>query len=123
MSTPVRQFLPAIVALALATPLAAAEPAAVPAAAPADSAGTMAADLATMRAANPLPVRDDQAVTVTVRPDGTRSVVLDDSYLSTMVVRLGPDGTPVFGCVDTREAYDAFFSPATPVTTPTPEVR
>ncbi len=144
MTTPLRHVLPTVLALALTASAAVAEPAPAPAPAPATPAAvapapadavpataipaaipaaTLAADLATMQAANPLPVRDDDAVTITEHPDGTRSVVLDDSFLSTMVVRLGPDGQPVFGCVDSRAAYDAFFSPTAQPAAPTPEVR
>lgn len=145
MTTPLRHVLPTMLALALTASVAVAEPAPAPAtpepatpapvvSAPVDTAptdaipaaipaATLAADLATMQAANPLPVRDDNAVTITEHPDGSRSAVLDASFLSTMLVRLGPDGQPVFGCVDSRAAYDAFFSPAAQPAAPTPEVR
>jgi hypothetical protein len=136
MTTPLRHVLPAVLTLALIASVAVAEPAAPAsvASAPADTvpaiaitaaipATTLAADLATMQAANPLPVRDDDAVTITEHADGTRSAVLDASFLSTMVVRLGPDGQPVFGCVDSPAAYDAFFSPTAQPAAPTLEVR
>lgn len=80
-----------------------------------------AADLAAMKAAGPIAVRDDDALAVTVQPDGTRSAVLDDSFLSTTVVRVGPDGKLIFGCVTSRPEYDAFF--AEKAAPSTPEVR
>lgn len=69
-----------------------------------------AADLAAMAAADPLPVRDDAALNVSIQTDGTRSAVLDDSYLSTTVVRVGPDGKLIFGCVGSQQEYEAFFA-------------
>lgn len=154
MTTPLRHALPTVPALALAlavsaalaapaappaapaatvTPAAAtaAAPASVPAtpdaALPAELAARVATDLAAMREANPLAVRDDAAVAAAVNGsvDGARSLVLDESFRSTIVVRLGADGQPVFGCVDSRDAYDAFFAPtpADRLAPTAPEVR
>ena len=80
-----------------------------------------AADLAAMKAAAPIAVRDDGALAVTVQADGTQSAVLDDSFLSTTVARVGPDGRLIFGCVTSRPEYDAFF--AEKAAPSTPEVR
>jgi hypothetical protein len=82
------------------------------AAAPAVSAAPMAqaaADVAAQVAANPLPVRDDNAVVVTLNADGSSLAVPDASFMSTSVARLGPDGKLIIGCVNSREEYDAFF--------------
>lgn len=70
-------------------------------------------DLARAAAAHPLPMRNDADLPVILHADGTKSLVLDDSFLSTSVAKIGPDGLLVTGCVATREEYDAFFA-ATP---------
>lgn len=71
------------------------------------------ADLAAAAAAHPLPLRTDSDAAVVLHADGMRSLILDDSFLSTSVAKIGPDGQLITGCVATREEYDAFFA-ATP---------
>lgn len=71
------------------------------------------ADLAGAAAAHPLPLRTDMDAAVILHADGMRSLILDDSFLSTSVAKIGSDGQLITGCVATREEYDAFFA-ATP---------
>lgn len=85
--------------------------------APADSVGMTAVgsastpgELASMRAGNPIPARDDAAVEVTLGADGSRWLTLDESFLSTVVVRTGADGSLVYGCVHDRDAFERFFA-------------
>jgi len=86
-----------------------------------DAAAGLAADAQAQVAANPIPVRDDNAAAVTVNADGSITAVADASLMETSVARLGPDGEIIIGCVNSRQEYDAFFV-ADP--TPTgPEVR
>lgn len=82
-------------------------PAPQPAVAPAAAAATGATAPAP---AHPIALRDDAAIVVTEHPDGSRSAVLDDSFLSTSVARIDAEGRIVIGCVSTREEYDAFFA-------------
>lgn len=111
-----RILFTALLGLGLAAGAATAtEPAPAPAATP--------EDLAKTTAANPIPARDDEAVIVTVQPDGVRSIVLDESFLATSVVRIGPDGTPIIGCVTTREEFEAFFAVDAAAAVPAVEVR
>jgi hypothetical protein len=72
-----------------------------------------AEDLAKAAAANPIPLRDDAELRLVQHANGMVSVVLDESFMSTSVAKIGPDGRVITGCVSTREEYDAFFS-ATP---------
>lgn len=67
-------------------------------------------ELAAMRAANPVPERDDASVAVTIGADGSSWITLDESFLSTVVVRTGEDGRLVFGCVGSRDEYERFFA-------------
>lgn len=59
---------------------------------------------------HPIALRDDAAVQVVVNADGSASALLDDSFLSTSVAKIGPDGEVIIGCVHTRAEYDAFFA-------------
>jgi hypothetical protein len=70
-------------------------------------------DLARIAATHPIPLRVDADLSIIVHADGMKSLILDDSFLSTSVARIGPDGSLITGCVTTREEYDAFFA-ATP---------
>jgi hypothetical protein len=72
-----------------------------------------AADLAGAAAAHPFPLRTDMDAAIVLHADGMQSLILDDSFLSTSVAKIGPDGQLITGCVATREEYDAFFA-ATP---------
>lgn len=83
-----------------------------PAATAAAPSGATPEDLAAQADANPFPLHDKAAVAVTGHADGMVSTVLDDSITSTIVVRIGPDGGLIFGCVSSRAEYDAFFAPA-----------
>ena len=74
---------------------------------PVATAGAGAAEPA---AAQPIAQRDASSLVVTVHPDGSRSAVLDDSFMSTSVARIDAEGRIVIGCVSTREEYDAFFA-------------
>ena len=117
--------LPGLCLIASAVAAMAAEPAPTTVAEPVTGAllGATAEDLARITAANPIPARDDAAVSVTVQPDGTRSAILDDSFLATSVVRIGPDGKPIVGCVTSREEYEAFFAADAAPAVPAAEVR
>lgn len=70
-------------------------------------------DLAQAAATHPIPLRTDADISIIVHADGMKSLILDGSFLSTSVARIGPDGRLITGCVTTREEYDAFFA-ATP---------
>jgi hypothetical protein len=72
-----------------------------------------AEDLAKAAAAHPIPLRDDAELRLIQHANGMVSVELDESFMSTSVAKIGPDGRVITGCVSTREEYDAFFS-ATP---------
>ena len=72
-----------------------------------------AEDLARTAAAHPILLRNDADLVVVLHADGMKSLVLNDSFLSTSVAKIGPDGRLITGCVTTREEYDAFFA-ATP---------
>lgn len=72
-----------------------------------------AEDLAKAAAANPIPLRDDAELRLVQHANGMVSVELDESFMSTSVAKIGPDGRVITGCVTTREEYDAFFT-ATP---------
>lgn len=74
---------------------------------PVATAGAGAAEPA---AAHPIALRDESSLVVTEHPDGSRSAVLDDSFMSTSVARIDAEGRIVIGCVSTREEYDAFFA-------------
>lgn len=79
-----------------------------PAAAPATAAATAGA--APHAHDHPIALRDDAALRIIEHADGSRSAVLDPSFLSTSVARIGPDGQVIIGCVQSREEYDAFFA-------------
>ncbi len=112
----------ALLGLCLAASAAtAADDPAARAAAPAAPAAARAADAAAQVAANPIPVRDDNAAVVIVNADGSSIAVPDASIQQMSVVRLGPDGTLIIGCVNSREEYNAFFLAETQPTGP--EVR
>ncbi len=70
-------------------------------------------DLARVAATHPIPLRTDADIAIIVHADGMTSLILDDSFLSTSVAKIGPDGQLITGCVATRDEYDAFFA-ATP---------
>jgi hypothetical protein len=106
--------------LAASAAMAADDPAARPVA-PVAAAAQAATDAAAQVAANPIPVRDDNAAVVILNADGSSLAMADDSFLSVNVARLGPDGKLILGCVHSREEYDAFFL-ADPTQTG-PEVR
>jgi len=72
-----------------------------------------AEDLAKAASAHPIPLRDDAELRLIQHANGMVSVELDESFMSTSVAKIGPDGRVITGCVATREEYDAFFS-ATP---------
>lgn len=59
---------------------------------------------------HPIALRDEAAVQIIEHADGTRSAVLDASFLSTSVAKIGPDGEVIIGCVQSRAEYDAFFA-------------
>lgn len=100
----------AITSAALAAGAAfAAEPAPAPApTAAATSAGAAAPAPAAVD--HPIALRDDTALTIVTLPDGARTAVLDASFMSTSVAKVGPDGKVIVGCVNSREEYDAFFA-------------
>jgi hypothetical protein len=98
-------------------PLLAGSDGAAAAVAPVDSVGSAAAgtgstpgELASMRASNPIPARDDAAVELTVGVAGSRWITLDESFRSTVVVRTGADGRPIYGCVHSRDEFERFFA-------------
>lgn len=84
--------------------------AADPEPAEAQSAAAPAAEAAPAPHEHPIALRDEAALQVVEHPDGSRSAVLDASFLSTSVARIGPDGEVIIGCVQSREEYDAFFA-------------
>lgn len=101
---------PALAFALYAGVVSAAEPGAVsdPAAAPATEAATAGA--APHAHDHPIALRDESALRIIEHADGSRSAVLDESFLSTSVAKIGPDGQVIIGCVQSREEYDAFFA-------------
>lgn len=108
-----RPAAPAALALACALfagAAHAAEPG--PAAAPAAAAEAATANAAAAPDAHdhPMAARDEAALRFVEQADGTVSAVLDASFLSTAVAKIGPDGEVVIGCVQSRQEYEAFFA-------------
>jgi surfactin synthase thioesterase subunit len=110
---------PAILAApALAFALCAGAVSAAEPAAGTDRAATPATPAAAAAAAaphdhahdHPIALRDEAALPIIEHADGTRSAVLDASFLSTSVAKIGPDGEVIIGCVQSRAEYDAFFA-------------
>lgn len=111
------RLLTALLACAAGQPILAGPDGAAALVAPVDSvgvaaagAGSTAGDLAAMRVNNPIPARDDAAVEVTVGADGSRWITLDESFLSTVVVRTDADGRLLYGCVHGRDEFERFFA-------------
>lgn len=94
-------------AVSAAEPGAGGDPAAAPTA-PVAAATTAGA--APHAHDHPIILRDDAALRIIEHADGSSSAVLDESFLSTSVVKIGPDGEVIIGCVQSREEYDAFFA-------------
>lgn len=94
-------------AASAADPGAGNDPAAAPAA---PAAAATNAGVAPHDHDHPIALRDDAALRIIVHADGSSSAVLDESFLSTSVARIGPDGEVIIGCVQSREEYDAFFA-------------
>ena len=86
------------------------EPAQAPAATASAATTATAAAPAPAPHDHPIALRDEAALPIIEHADGSRSVVLDASFLSTSVARIGPDGKVIIGCVQSREEYDAFFA-------------
>lgn len=105
-----RLLVPAALALGLAAAQAPAAPVADPAAPAAAAPAAPTAAAPAPAHDHPIALRDDAAAQVIVNADGSRTAVLDDSFLSTSVARIDADGKVVIGCVHTREEYDAFFA-------------
>lgn len=93
-------------AASAADPGAGTDPAAVPAA-PAANAGAAPHDHGHV---HPIALRDDAALRIIEHADGSSSAVLDESFLSTSVAKIGPDGEVIIGCVQSRQEYDAFLA-------------
>ncbi|MBK7701919.1 MAG: hypothetical protein IPI34_02990 [bacterium] len=72
-----------------------------------------AADLARGAGEHPYPQREAAGAEVVVHPDGMKSAVLDASFRSMSVAKIGPDGMVITGCVSSREEFDAFFAAGT----------
>lgn len=105
-----RLMVPAALALGLAAAPALAAPAADPTPAAPAAPAAAAAQAPAPAHDHPIALRIDDAVPFVVNADGSRTAVLDDSFLSTSVARIDADGKVVIGCVHTREEYDAFFA-------------
>ena len=80
-----------------------------------------AQDLAILTGANPYPVADDTDIAVVTHADGSKSAIVDESFMAVSVARIGPDGQLITGCVTSRAEYDAFFAADAPALIP--EVR
>jgi len=100
----------ALAGATLAGAVSAAEPgpAVAPDSPPAAAAAT--AEVAPHGHDHPIAARDEAALQIVEQADGTLSAVLDASFVSTAVAKIGPDGEVVIGCVQTREEYEAFFA-------------
>ncbi|MBK8167169.1 MAG: hypothetical protein IPK64_14610 [bacterium] len=97
-------------ALVVVSSVSAAEPGAGTAPATEPTPATATAEAAPDVHDHPIALRDDAALRIIEHADGSSSAVLDESFLSTSVAKMGPDGKVIIGCVQSREAFDAFFA-------------
>ena len=69
-----------------------------------------AEDLAKAALEHPIELRKDADIQVIQHANGMKSAVLDESFMSTSVVKVGADGRLITDCVTSRDEYDAFFA-------------
>lgn len=70
-------------------------------------------ELARGEGEHPFPLREATDAAVAEHADGMKSAVLDASFRSMSVAKIGPDGLVITGCVSSREEFDAFFAAGT----------